>query len=187
MLERRWGSPQPPALRRLMTPTDRYAVGANTGNDMIDDRPAEPCAAWLNSTVIGIGLASLFSDVGHEMATTAMPALLATLHASPAVLGIIEGLADGLSSYAKLMSGLYSDRLRRRKPLAIVGYFITASGMASFAAATQWWHVLLGASAGGWGGACARPCEKSSWPRRQRRRLTAAPLGWSGRWIAPAP
>ena len=104
---------------------------------------------WLNRTVLGIGLASLFSDIGHEMATTAMPALLASVGASSAILGLIEGLADGLSSFAKLFSGLYSDRLRRRKPLAVVGYFITASGMASFALATQWWHVLFG-RVGGW-------------------------------------
>ncbi|HEV7506575.1 MAG TPA: MFS transporter [Thermoanaerobaculia bacterium] len=110
---------------------------------------------WLNSTILGIGLASFCSDVGHEMATTALPALLATLGASSALLGLIEGLADGLSSFAKLASGLYSDRLRRRKPLAVMGYFVTASGMASFAFATQWWHVLLG-RAGGWLGRGAR-------------------------------
>lgn len=110
---------------------------------------------WLNSTVLGIGLASLCSDVGHEMATTAMPALLATLGASSAILGVIEGVSDGLSSFAKLASGLYSDRLRRRKPLAVIGYFVTASGMASFTLATQWWHVLLG-RAGGWLGRGAR-------------------------------
>jgi MFS family permease len=110
---------------------------------------------WLNSTVLGIGLASLFSDVGHEMATTAMPALLASIGASSAVLGFIEGLADALSSFAKLISGLYSDRLRKRKGLAIVGYFITASGMASFALATRWWHVLIG-RVGGWLGRGAR-------------------------------
>lgn len=110
---------------------------------------------WLNSTVLGIGLASLCSDVGHEMATTAMPALLASLGASSAILGLIEGLADGLSSFAKLCSGLYSDRLEKRKPLAVVGYFVTASGMASFALATQWWHVLLG-RVGGWLGRGAR-------------------------------
>jgi MFS family permease len=104
---------------------------------------------WLNSTVLGIALASLFSDVGHEMATTALPALLASLGSGAAVLGLIEGVADGSSSFAKLISGLYSDRLRNRKPLAVVGYFITASGMASFALATQWWHILLG-RAGGW-------------------------------------
>jgi MFS family permease len=110
---------------------------------------------WLNSTVLGIGLASFFSDVGHEMATSAMPALLASVGAGSAVLGLIEGLADGLSSFAKLFSGLYSDKLRKRKPLAIVGYFVTASGMASFALATQWWHVLLG-RVGGWLGRGAR-------------------------------
>ena len=99
---------------------------------------------WLNSTVLGIGLASLFSDVGHEMATAAMPTFLAMLGATSSQLGLIEGLADGLSTSAKLLSGVYSDRLRRRKPLAVVGYFVTASGTASFALATQWWHVLLG-------------------------------------------
>jgi MFS family permease len=114
------------------------------------ESPAAPSGqSWLNATVLGVGLASFCSDVGHEMATTAMPALLATLGASSAVLGLIEGLADGLSSFAKLYSGLYCDRLRRRKPLAVIGYFVTASGMASFALATQWWHVLLG-RVGGW-------------------------------------
>jgi len=63
-------------------------------------------ARWLNSTVLGVALASLASDVGHEMATTAMPALLASLGASSALLGVIEGLADGLLSFAKLLSGL---------------------------------------------------------------------------------
>lgn len=110
---------------------------------------------WLNSTVLGIGLASLCSDVGHEMATAAMPALLASVGASSAALGLIEGTADGLSSFAKLLSGLHSDRLRRRKPLAVVGYFVTASGMAAFALATQWWHVLL-ARVFGWIGRGAR-------------------------------
>jgi predicted MFS family arabinose efflux permease len=110
---------------------------------------------WLTATVLGVGLASLLSDIGHEMATTVMPALLATVGASSAILGLIEGLADGLSSVAKLVSGHYSDRLRRRKPLAAVGYFVTASGMASFAVATQWWHVLLG-RVGGWLGRGAR-------------------------------
>jgi MFS family permease len=121
---------------------------------MKTDKDTSQCG-WVNRTVLGVGLASLFSDVGHEMATTAMPALLATLGVGSALLGFIEGTADGLSSFAKLFSGLYSDRLRHRKPLAVAGYFVTASGMASFALATQWWHVLLG-RAGGWIGRGAR-------------------------------
>jgi MFS family permease len=110
---------------------------------------------WINSTVVGIGIASFFSDVGHEMATAALPALLSTLGAGAPVLGLIEGLSDGLSSAAKLFSGHYSDRLEKRKPLAVIGYFCTASGMASFAFATQTWHVLLG-RVGGWMGRGAR-------------------------------
>jgi MFS family permease len=120
-------------------------------------RPVEsrPSPRWLNRTVLGIGLASLFSDVGHEMATSAMPALLVSVGASSAALGLIEGISDGLSSFAKLFSGHYSDRLKRRKPLAAVGYFMTASGMASFAFATQAWHILLGRMFG-WLGRGAR-------------------------------
>jgi MFS family permease len=53
------------------------------------------------------------------------------------------------------LSGLYSDRLARRRPLAVAGYFMTASGMASFAFATRSWHVLLG-RVGGWVGRGAR-------------------------------
>jgi MFS family permease len=116
---------------------------------------AKSASGWLNSTVLGIGVASFFSDVGHEMATTAMPALLGMLGATPAALGLIEGLADGVSSFAKLFSGVYSDQLKKRKPLAVIGYFVTASGMASFALATQWWHVLIG-RVGGWLGRGAR-------------------------------
>jgi MFS family permease len=114
-----------------------------------------PHIPWLNSTVLAIGLASLCSDVGHEMATTSMPVLLASLGASSAVLGLIEGVADAVSSFAKLLSGLHSDRLARRKPLAVIGYVITASGMASFALATRAWHVLLG-RVFGWLGRGAR-------------------------------
>lgn len=121
---------------------------------MVNEAPPK-ASGWLNRTVLGIGLASLFSDVGHEMATSAMPALLASIGASSAALGIIEGVADGLSSFAKLASGHYSDRLHRRKPLAVIGYFMTASGMASFAFATQAWHVLAG-RVFGWVGRGAR-------------------------------
>jgi MFS family permease len=120
-----------------------------------DGSTLRPAKGWLNRTVLAIGLASLLSDVGHEMATSALPGFLAVLGASSATLGLIEGLADGASSFAKLASGLYSDRLARRKPLAVIGYFMTAAGMASFALATQAWHVALGRVAG-WLGRGAR-------------------------------
>jgi MFS family permease len=86
----------------------------------------------------------LFADVSHETATAILPAFLSSLGASAATLGLIEGVADGASSFAKLASGAYSDRLRSRKPLAVVGYIVTAAGMASLALATSAWQVFAG-------------------------------------------
>src|SRR5512136_3409848 len=107
--------------------------------------PCEPSPRprWLNRTVLGIGLASLFSDWSHEIATTAMPAFLATMGVAAFWVGLIEGVSDGLSSFAKMASGYYTDKLRRRKPVAVIGYLVTALGTASFGLATAAWHVLL--------------------------------------------
>ncbi|HEX4144172.1 MAG TPA: MFS transporter [Pirellulales bacterium] len=124
---------------------------------MTNTPPPPKPAKWLNSTVLGIGLATLCSDVGHEMATTVLPAFLTLLGGNSALLGLIEGSADGLSSFSKLLSGWYSDRLPRRKPLAVAGYLVTASGMASFTLATQWWHVLIGRTCGWIGRGVGKP------------------------------
>ncbi len=99
--------------------------------------------------MLGIGLASLFSDWSHEIATAALPAFLATLGVAAAWLGVIEGVSDGLSSFAKMASGFYTDKLQRRKPIAVGGYLVTAIGTACFALATNAWHVLF-ARASAW-------------------------------------
>ncbi len=98
---------------------------------------------WLNRTVLGIAFASLFSDWSHEIATTVMPAFLATMGAAAFWVGMIEGVSDGLSSFAKMASGYYTDKLKRRKPIAVAGYLLTAVGTASFGLASAAWHVLL--------------------------------------------
>jgi hypothetical protein len=54
--------------------------------------PSPPRTRWLNRTVVGVGLASLFSDWSHEIATTIMPAFLATMGVAAAWLGLIEGV-----------------------------------------------------------------------------------------------
>jgi MFS family permease len=99
---------------------------------------------WLNRTVLGVGLTSLFSDWAHETATAILPAFLALIGAGPAWLGAIEGIADGLSSFSKLWAGHFTDRLQKRKPLVLVGYAVTALATASFAFATQAYGVLFG-------------------------------------------
>jgi len=120
-----------------------------------------PAARWINRTVIGVGLASLFSDWSHETATALLPAYLATLGVAAAWLGIIEGVSDGLSSVAKMASGFATDRLRRRKPVAVLGYCVTALGTASFALATSAWHVLLSRASAWLGRGVRTPIRKA--------------------------
>jgi MFS family permease len=123
------------------------------------DAPQEQ--SWLNRTVLGVGLTSLFSDWGHEIATAVLPAFLATIGVGPVWLGAIEGVADGLSSFAKLAAGHYTDRLKRRKPLAVFGYAFTAISTASFAFATHASHVLLARSAAWLGRGVRSPAKKA--------------------------
>ncbi len=116
---------------------------------------------WLNRTVLGIGLASLFSDWSHEIATAVLPAYLATMGVAAAWLGLIEGVSDGLSSIAKMGSGYYTDKLRRRKPIAVAGYVVTALGTASFGLATAAWHVLVSRSCAWLGRGIRTPVRKA--------------------------
>jgi MFS family permease len=111
--------------------------------------------------VLGIGLASLFSDWSHETATTVLPAFLATMGVAAAWLGLIEGVADGLSSFAKMASGFYTDRLLRRKPIAVAGYVVTALGTAAFGLSTSAWHVLVARSCAWLGRGVWTPVRKS--------------------------
>jgi MFS family permease len=116
---------------------------------------------WLNCTVLGIELASLFSDWSHEIATTVMPAFLATMGVAAFWVGLIEGVSDGLSSFAKMASGYYTDKLPRRKPIAVAGYLVTALGTASFGIATSAWHVLLARAAAWLGRGVRTPVRKA--------------------------
>jgi MFS family permease len=117
--------------------------------------------SWLNRTVLGVGLTSLFSDWSHETATAVLPAFLAAIGAGPAWLGAIEGIADGLSSFTKLASGHFTDRLKKRKPLAVIGYAFTALSTASFAFATHAYHVLFGRVAAWLGRGVRSPAKKA--------------------------
>jgi sugar phosphate permease len=99
---------------------------------------------WLTSTVFGIRMASLFSDLSHETVTSVLPALLASIGVAAGVLGAIEGVADGLSSVAKLYGGWWTDRLERRKPLCAFGYGVMALATGIIATATAWPQILVG-------------------------------------------
>jgi MFS family permease len=87
---------------------------------------------WLNRTVLSIGLASMFGDISYEMATSVLPVLIALIGAGPAVLGLVEGVADLLSSGAKLGSGMMGDRLRPRRVWGGLMYLVTGLATTAF-------------------------------------------------------
>jgi MFS family permease len=127
----------------------------------MDAKSSRPIENWLTRTVLGVGLTSLFSDWSHEIATAILPAFLAAIGAGPAWLGAIEGIADGLSSFTKLGAGHYTDQLKRRKPLALIGYAFTALSTASFAFATHAYHILIGRAAAWLGRGVRSPAKKA--------------------------
>ena len=77
------------------------------------------------------------------MAYWVLPAFLVSLGAGPAQLGLIEGLAESVASFAKLFSGYLTDRIERRKPLVVAGYFVANAVKPLLALAGAWWHILL--------------------------------------------
>jgi len=117
--------------------------------------PSSP--RWLTRGVLGIGLASLFSDWGHEAATAILPAFLASLGAPAVALGLIEGISDALSSFAKLAGGWIADHPPWRKPTGIAGYFATGLSTFAYAFAQSWPTVLLLRALGWTGRGCRGP------------------------------
>lgn len=89
------------------------------------------------------GITSFFNDTASELAYWVLPAFLVSLGAGPAQLGLIEGIAESVASLAKLFSGYVTDRIERRKPLVVGGYFVANAVKPVLAIVTSWWHILL--------------------------------------------
>ena len=82
---------------------------------------AVPRSVW------ALGFVSLFMDTSSEMVHSLLPVfLVGTLGASVATLGLIEGVAEATASITKIFSGWISDRLGKRKLLAVLGYGLSA-------------------------------------------------------------
>ena len=85
-------------------------MNSRQGLEERDLEAAEAGEPWLNRNVVGMGVSSLLSDWGHEMATAVLPLFIVTIGASAAALGVIEGASDGASTYTKLAGGRLADR-----------------------------------------------------------------------------
>ncbi|RLE82188.1 MAG: hypothetical protein DRJ51_02190 [Thermoprotei archaeon] len=94
--------------------------------------------------VIALGFVSFFTDVSTEMVLSLIPVFIVyELGASRGILGIIEGLAESLSYALRLVSGVISDKLRRRKAIIFLGYAISSIAKPLFFLAHTWIDALV--------------------------------------------
>ena len=111
---------------------------ARPGDRVVARRP------WLTRNLLVLSGVSLAQDAASEMVYPLLPVLLATMVGSPAVaLGLIEGVAEGVSALVKYIAGRTSDRTGR-KPIVATGYGLAAFGKVLVAAASVWPMVLVG-------------------------------------------
>lgn len=98
--------------------------------------PTPSPVSRLPAGVVALGVVSLFMDVSSEMIHGLLPVFLTVTLGAPALLvGLIEGVGEATAAITKLFSGVASDRMGRRKPLAVAGYGLSALTKPVFALA----------------------------------------------------
>jgi len=94
--------------------------------------------------IILLGLTSMLTDISSEMIYPLIPIYLTLqLGATPAIVGIIEGFAESIASLLKVFSGYISDKLQKRKFIAISGYGCSTVGKLFLYISTSWIYVLI--------------------------------------------
>ncbi|HEY5186900.1 MAG TPA: MFS transporter, partial [Actinomycetes bacterium] len=99
---------------------------------------------WLSRNVAVLSGVSLLQDSASELLYPVLPILLTSVLGAPAaVVGLVEGLAEGAAAIMKYLSGRLSDRVGR-KPLVGLGYGLAALGKVIVALSWAWPVVLVG-------------------------------------------
>lgn len=96
------------------------------------------------SNVVYLGVVSPFTDISSEMVLGILPFFVINdLHATKALLGLMEGAAEFTNHIFRVFAGFISDRIARRKPLVLAGYALSAISKPFFAAAGGYVDALL--------------------------------------------
>lgn len=94
--------------------------------------------------IVFLGLVSFFADISAEMVYPIIPLYLTQVFgATPALVGLIEGIAESLASLLKVFSGYVSDRFQKKKPLAFLGYATGIVYKLGLLLATSWAGILV--------------------------------------------
>jgi MFS family permease len=93
--------------------------------------------------VIMLGIVSLFTDAASEMIYPLVPVFIAALGSGAILLGIIEGIAETTASMLKLVSGIISDKIGKRKLLVLIGYSISSLVRPFTGIVTAAWQIII--------------------------------------------
>jgi len=97
----------------------------------------------LNPNVFFLGVVSLLTDISSEMIFTLVPLFLCNvLGAATTVVGLVGGLSESADAIFRIFSGWFSDRIGKRKLLAVLGYSISTVAKPFMYVATNWGMVL---------------------------------------------
>ena len=106
-------------------------------------RGSEGLLSGLTRNTVFLALASLFADIATEMLYPVLPIYLTqTLKAGGTAVGLVEGVAEGTQNLVQGLAGSLSDRLERRKRIALVGYAIAALSKPLIGLSSSWQAVL---------------------------------------------
>ena len=102
-------------------------------------RRRSPYLVGLTRNTFLLAAGSFFADVSTEMLYPILPIFLTqTLHASGSIVGLIEGTAQATQNIVQGISGSLSDRLRKHKTIAMVGFVAAALAKPLIGIATAW-------------------------------------------------
>ena len=98
----------------------------------------------ISRNIFILGLVSLFTDLSSQMVFPLIPLFLTTvLGAGAYAVGIVEGAAETTASLLKVVSGYWSDKIKKRKPFVLFGYSLSSITKPLFAFANIWSFVLF--------------------------------------------
>jgi len=99
--------------------------------------------AKTGKNILLLGLVSFLNDISSEIIQPVLPLFLSSLGGGSLAVGLVGGFSEGLPSLIKLLSGCWSDRIGRRRPLVVGGYALSALGKILLAWASSWTAVFV--------------------------------------------
>ncbi len=115
---------------------------AGTGRKRGIGSKQEKLAGFQN--VVRLGYVSLFTDLSTEMILSLLPVFIHDqLGASYALVGLIEGSAEAVNDSFRILTGVITDRIARRKPLVLLGYALSTFAKPLFALTTSWGQAFI--------------------------------------------